>query len=460
MGVDASTGGLVVERPELPAKSASSTVVRSPRPARRAGSAPSGCNEMAGSAFSTNGGAARRRRSPGASSTSTATGGWSSQPNETRPPSMPSTGATSHRCTASSLRARPPCRCRRRDRARRSCRRSSPCPASRSGAWRRPAIRRALDLPGVAVPDRAECGGRPRSRPRAATSLDLLDDTTGRDADRRSGPPGHRPSERVRCDGGRRRPAGRPRRACCCASWTRCRTAEIAAVLGRSEGAVRVLIDRALGVAAADRTSRCRRREGAARARRRSVRRDERERLEVEALLTDRYLESLFASLDRHAVAAPAASISSRTSAPQPRCSPRTSTASIPRSGSRSASRRDSRGRRPAACRRCERGRGCHPVRAGPAAQRSTRPRPMPSVSVDRPLLIGGALTSAALSVAAPTSRWRRGGASGTLGEAARPDGARGASGARPRTGRARLLDAALAAGGRASRRGREAGAD
>ena len=75
-------------------------------------------------------------------------------------------------------------------------------------------------------------------------------------------------------------------------------TAEIAGVLGRSEGAVRVLIHRALGAVA--RTS-------AATARAQVPRGDPRmtDEHEVDALVADRYLDALLAAVDRHAADAP-----------------------------------------------------------------------------------------------------------------------------------------------------------
>jgi hypothetical protein len=162
------------------------------------------------------------------------------------------------------------------------------------------------------------------------------------------------------------------------------------------------------------------------------VRRDERERLEVEALLTDRYLESLFASLDRHAVAAPAdvelepaVLAAAEVLAAQLRAGDTSALADV--------------------------------IPFTPIRRRSARRvrRPRPSVSVDRPLLIGGALTSAALSVAGAYVAWRRGAGGGAMGAAAGPmaRAVRAAHG-RGRVER-RLLDAALAAGGRGGRRSR-----
>jgi hypothetical protein len=186
------------------------------------------------------------------------------------------------------------------------------------------------------------------------------------------------------------------------------------------------------------------------------VRRDERERLEVEALLTDRYLESLFVSLDRHAVTAPA----DVDLEPDVRAAAGLLAAELDRvhPSFRFEERLAARLQEVAA-----------QLRAGdptavadiipftPARRRSSRRvrRPLPSVSVDRPLLIGGALTSAALSVAGAYVAWRRGGGAGSLGQAAGPmaRAVRAAHG-RGRVER-RLLDAALAAGGRGGRRGR-----
>ena len=186
------------------------------------------------------------------------------------------------------------------------------------------------------------------------------------------------------------------------------------------------------------------------------MRRDERERLEVEALLTDRYLESLFASLDRHAVAAPAAV----DLEPDVRAAAEVLAAELDRvhPSFRFEERLAARLQEVAAQLRAgDASAVADVIPFAPGRRRSARlvRRPMPSVSVDRPLLIGGALTSAALSVAGAYVAWRRGGAGGTLGEAAGPmaRAVRAAHG-RGRVER-RLLDAALAAGGRASRRGR-----
>ena len=77
-------------------------------------------------------------------------------------------------------------------------------------------------------------------------------------------------------------------------------TAEIAGVLGRSEGAVRVLIHRALGAVARELG---RERDG------RPAADDDPRRMsddpEVDALVADRYLDALLAAVDRHADDAP-----------------------------------------------------------------------------------------------------------------------------------------------------------
>ena len=77
-------------------------------------------------------------------------------------------------------------------------------------------------------------------------------------------------------------------------------TAEIAGVLGRSEGAVRVLIHRALGAVATGARPRARRAH-----RRRRRRRRMSDDPEVDALVADRYLDALLAAVDRHAADAP-----------------------------------------------------------------------------------------------------------------------------------------------------------
>ena len=153
-----------------------------------------------------------------------------------------------------------------------------------------------------------------------------------------------------------------------------------------------------------------------------SVRRDERERLEVEALLTDRYLESLFASLDRHAVAAPA----DVDLEPDVRAAAQVLAAELDRvhPSFRFEERLAARLQEVAAQLRAggrERGRGRDPVRrwAGGAGHAGASGGHGRSVGVDRPLLIGGALTSAALSVAGAYVAWRRGRAAGTFGQAA-----------------------------------------
>lgn len=163
------------------------------------------------------------------------------------------------------------------------------------------------------------------------------------------------------------------------------------------------------------------------------MRRDERERLEVEALLTDRYLESLFASLDRHATDVPAdldlepdvrfaaAVLAADLGRVHPsfrfeeRLAARLQAlAAALRAGDVPADLADvvpfGPARRRAVARRVRR-----PSRAASlsglgrsfAATRMT----LPSVEspLPRPLIIGGALTSAALSVAGAYVAWRRG---------------------------------------------------
>ena len=167
------------------------------------------------------------------------------------------------------------------------------------------------------------------------------------------------------------------------------------------------------------------------------MRRDERERLEVEALLTDRYLESLFASLDRHALDAPAdadlepdvraaaAALAADLGRVHPsfrfeeRLAARLQElAAALRAGDVPADVADvvpfGPARRRAFARRVRR-----PARAASLAgfgRGFATPRvALPSVDgpLPRQLIIGGALTSAALSVAGAYVAWRRGQAAG-----------------------------------------------
>ena len=132
-------------------------------------------------------------------------------------------------------------------------------------------------------------------------------------------------------------------------------TAEIAGVLGKSEGSVRVLIHRALKSVAKD-LGATKRSGKTLRTRRVSViRRGDGDLGEVQALITDRYLDSL---LDDRAARAPASRSRTRTrpsappSAPSRGGSPRTCPASTRRSGSRSGSPSASPSwRRPCGCR-------------------------------------------------------------------------------------------------------------
>ena len=109
-----------------------------------------------------------------------------------------------------------------------------------------------LHVPGLALPDRPECRGQPAARPSAAT------------AGARSRPPRWsttRSMSRATPRRARRRPrpgravgrlAGDRRRAVVLRFVEEMSTAEIAGVLGKSEGAVRVLIHRALRSVARD----------------------------------------------------------------------------------------------------------------------------------------------------------------------------------------------------------------
>jgi hypothetical protein len=196
----------------------------------------------------------------------------------------------------------------------------------------------------------------------------------------------------------------------------------------------------------------------------------ERERLEVEALLTDRYLESLFASLDRHALDAPAAidlEADVRAAAavlaadlgrvhPSFRFEERLAAqlqdlAAALRAGASPGDGGEvipfAPARRWTAARRRRRGHRGGLTSFG-------RPFGAPHVSLPsvegplpRPLIIGGALTSAALSVAGAYVVWRR-------GHAPRGPMARAVHAAHPTSRLERhLLTAAIAAGGRAGRR-------
>ena len=135
---------------------------------------------------------------------------------------------------------------------------------------------------------------------------------------------------------------------------------------------------------------------------------------EIDALVTDRYLETLLAAHARGADGAPGAQIpavpirstADRLARDLPRLHPsfrfEEALAAPPRRG-RLADARGDRGR----CRR--------PRRAAPRADRHGRRRPTdpagladPRFALGRPLIIGGALTSAALSLAgAAYVAWR-----------------------------------------------------
>ena len=158
--------------------------------------------------------------------------------------------------------------------------------AARLRGARRPVRRRrGVDLPGLAVPDRPQ---RHRRAPAGASAADRRRSSTrpwscpppfdleGEAITRDEAAAAWRAIDRLDDD---------RRRVVVLRFVHELSTAEIAAVLGRSEGAVRVLIHRALRSVAADLR---RRRRGDAGGR--PVRDDE-----VEALVVDRYLESLLA---------------------------------------------------------------------------------------------------------------------------------------------------------------------
>lgn len=140
----------------------------------------------------------------------------------------------------------------------------------------------------------------------------------------------------------------------------------------------------------------------------------ERDALEVEALVTDRYLESLLAARDRHRDAArPTDEGVDRGVAAMARALEEGLTRVHPSfrfeerlagdlQAAAARQRRGGRAARPGAIRRLE--------------PRATAGRTVPpatdgtgTAQVARPLLIGGALTSAALSLAGAYVAWRRG---------------------------------------------------
>jgi len=197
------------------------------------------------------------------------------------------------------------------------------------------------------------------------------------------------------------------------------------------------------------------------------VRRDERERLEIEALVTDRYLDSLLAARDRRALDVPAdlvlapdvRSVAVRIATGVDRVHPSfrfeerlalelQRMAMAMRSGAVMSEalpfetrRRAARRRRPAASRAATLGRFGRSFGA-PHVQ-----LPTVDTALQRPILIGGALTSAALSVAGVYVAWRRGqDHGGPMARAVRAAHGRGAV-------ERGLLTAAMAARSRANRR-------
>jgi hypothetical protein len=139
----------------------------------------------------------------------------------------------------------------------------------------------------------------------------------------------------------------------------------------------------------------------------------ERDELEVEALVTDRYLESLLAARDRRNAAHPSDQGVDRGVAVTARALEEGLTRVHPSfrfeerlagdlQAAAARSRRGGRVARPGAIRRLE---------PRTSAGRSTAPTPAGAAAkpVARPLLIGGALTSAALSLAGAYVAWRRG---------------------------------------------------
>ena len=141
---------------------------------------------------------------------------------------------------------------------------------------------------------------------------------------------------------------------------------------------------------------------------------ERRDDLEVEALLTDRYIDSLLAARDRRARPAPTDPLPAsdvrgathRLEAELPRVHPSFRFEERLASELQAHAARLGPGSRPP--RTADIGRLETPP--GPAAQRppSFDGRHVPT-TVSRPLLIGGALTSAALSIAGAYVAWRRG---------------------------------------------------
>ena len=270
------------------------------------------------------------------------------------------------------------------------------CPAGRR--------RRRVDVPRLALPDRPQRRRQPaagasspstgaRSRPPriVADPLDVERGAAIRDE----------AAAAWRAVG--RLPADR-RRAIVLRFVEEMSTAEIAGVLGESEGAVRVLIHRALRTVARDL-------DVAAAAERRPVighDRFERDGTEVEALLTDLYLERVLARAGTDLGPAdadldPASPPRLRPASPRP--DPRPPLVPL-RGAPRGAARRGGRGPRHAGRgrRRGRRRSRCvasgRRVPATPSIRSRSTTRATSGARVPRPLLIGGALTSAAMSLA------------------------------------------------------------
>ena len=195
------------------------------------------------------------------------------------------------------------------------------------------------------------------------------------------------------------------------------------------------------------------------------MRRDQRERLEVEALVSDRYLDSLLAARDRHALDVPAdldlapdvRRVAVRLATGVDRIHPSfrfeerlaadlQRMAAAMRSGAQGSEalpfeprRRTGRRRRPA--------RATPFARFGRGFQAPHVALPSVDANLPRPIIIGGALTSAALSVAGVYVAWRRGQEDGgPMARAVRAAHGRG-------TVERGLLNAAMAARSRAPRR-------
>ena len=146
----------------------------------------------------------------------------------------------------------------------------------------------------------------------------------------------------------------------------------------------------------------------------------DRDDLEVEALVTDRYLESLLASRDRRAAPDP----SDPNVDPAVRTSARALEAQLARvhpsfrfeerlagdlESAAARQRRGGRVGRLGAIRRLEPRQPAAARALQPATQAAAQAGTHARTQVSRPLLIGGALTSAAISIAGAYVAWRRG---------------------------------------------------